>query len=81
MQRRTGVRDRAEARADPQSRCRRATTTIVSARTARRPRHDVQLTRTADVYDFELSADDMSRLDALDQGDAGAISWNPVNVA
>lgn len=27
------------------------------------------------MYDFELSADEMARLDALDQGDAGAISW------
>ena len=33
----------------------------------------------ADVFDFELSAEDMAGLDALDKGDAGAISWNPVN--
>jgi hypothetical protein len=33
----------------------------------------------ADVYDFELSNDDMTALDKLDKGDRGAISWNPVN--
>ena len=33
----------------------------------------------ADVYDFELSEDDMNTLNALDKGDAGATSWNPVN--
>jgi len=31
------------------------------------------------VYDFELSEEDMQKLDALDEGDAGGISWNPVN--
>jgi hypothetical protein len=30
------------------------------------------------LYDFELSADEMSSLDALDRGKDGAISWNPV---
>ncbi|KAI0344533.1 Aldo/keto reductase [Trametopsis cervina] len=35
----------------------------------------------AQVYDFELDAEDMKRLDALDQGRAGAVSWNPVDVA
>ncbi|EMD34111.1 hypothetical protein CERSUDRAFT_117619 [Gelatoporia subvermispora B] len=34
----------------------------------------------ADVYDFELSLDDMGRIDALDQGAAGSVSWNPVGV-
>jgi len=32
-----------------------------------------------DIFDFELSKADMEMLDALDNGDAGAISWNPVN--
>lgn len=32
----------------------------------------------ADVYDFELSSEDVAKLDALDQGKKGAISWNPV---
>ncbi|KAJ3727246.1 Aldo/keto reductase [Lentinula guzmanii] len=33
----------------------------------------------AQVFDFELDADDMARIDALDQGKQGAISWNPVD--
>ena len=33
----------------------------------------------AQLYDFELSPEDMARLDALDQGKKGAISWNPVD--
>jgi diketogulonate reductase-like aldo/keto reductase len=31
------------------------------------------------VFDFELDADDMRKLDALDKGKGGAISWNPVD--
>lgn len=30
------------------------------------------------LYDFELSKEDMDRLNALDKGADGAISWNPV---
>ncbi len=35
-----------------------------------------------DVFDFNISEDDMAALDALDQGDVGAIAgWNPpINV-
>lgn len=33
------------------------------------------------VFDFELKPDDMRQLDALDRGKAGAVSWNPVDVA
>ncbi|GJE87304.1 aldo/keto reductase [Phanerochaete sordida] len=33
----------------------------------------------ADVYDFEISAEDMARIDALDRGTEGAITWNPVD--
>jgi len=33
----------------------------------------------ANLYDFELSEEDMQKLDALDRGKAGAISWNPVD--
>ncbi|KAF8148699.1 Aldo/keto reductase [Crassisporium funariophilum] len=33
----------------------------------------------ANVYDFELSPKDMAKIDALDQGTAGAISWNPID--
>jgi len=32
-----------------------------------------------DIFDFELSDKDMAKLDALDKGKAGAISWNPVD--
>ncbi|EPQ53241.1 Aldo/keto reductase [Gloeophyllum trabeum ATCC 11539] len=33
----------------------------------------------AKLYDFELSSEDMGKLDALDKGKDGAISWNPVD--
>ena len=33
----------------------------------------------ANLYDFELTEDDIQKLDALDLGKAGAISWNPVD--
>nr|GAT56282.1 predicted protein [Mycena chlorophos] len=33
------------------------------------------------LYDFELGAEDMAALDALDRGKAGGISWNPVEAA
>ena len=33
----------------------------------------------ANVYDFELSPADMEKIDALDEGTAGAISWNPID--
>ena len=35
----------------------------------------------AQLYDFNLDDEDMSSLDALDQGKDGAISWNPVDAA
>ncbi|KAG8854810.1 hypothetical protein FRB96_007339 [Tulasnella sp. 330] len=31
------------------------------------------------VYDFELNADEMKQLDALDKGKDGAVTWNPVD--
>ncbi|KAI0633832.1 Aldo/keto reductase [Trametes polyzona] len=31
------------------------------------------------VFDFEISAEDMEKLDALDKGKDGAITWNPVD--
>nr|VWO95509.1 Alcohol dehydrogenase 1 [Ganoderma boninense] len=34
----------------------------------------------ADVYDFELSGEDMAAIDSLDRGRDGAITWNPVDV-
>ncbi len=33
----------------------------------------------AHIYDFELDQDEMDKLDGLDQGKAGAISWNPID--
>lgn len=33
----------------------------------------------ADVYNFELTEEEMKAIDALDQREAGAVSWNPVN--
>ncbi|KAG9017628.1 hypothetical protein FRB90_000421 [Tulasnella sp. 427] len=33
------------------------------------------------VYDFELTDEDMAALNALDLGAQGATSWNPVDVA
>ncbi|KAJ7072191.1 Aldo/keto reductase [Mycena amicta] len=32
----------------------------------------------AELYDFELDAEDLAALDALDRGKEGGISWNPV---
>ena len=32
-----------------------------------------------DIYDFELSAEDMATLDEMDRGKDGAVSWNPVD--
>lgn len=31
------------------------------------------------LYDFALDDNDMERLDALDKGKEGSISWNPVD--
>jgi len=39
-----------------------------------------RIANNAEVYDFELSAQDMEALDGLDRGKAGAISWNPIDV-
>jgi len=33
----------------------------------------------ANLYDFELEEEDMAKLDALDRGKAGSVSWNPVD--
>ncbi|KII91993.1 hypothetical protein PLICRDRAFT_695476 [Plicaturopsis crispa FD-325 SS-3] len=38
-----------------------------------------RISANAQLYDFELSAEDMAALDALDKGAAGAVSWNPVD--
>jgi diketogulonate reductase-like aldo/keto reductase len=33
-----------------------------------------------DVFDFEISKEDIEKLDELDRGKLGAITWNPINV-
>lgn len=33
----------------------------------------------SNVYDFELDPEDMETLNALDEGDKGAVSWNPIH--
>ncbi|OBZ72778.1 Glyoxal reductase [Grifola frondosa] len=40
---------------------------------------DSRIISNANVYDFEIAAEDIAKLDALDKGDAGAISWNPIH--
>ncbi len=39
-----------------------------------------RIAANADVFDFELSSEQMARLDGLDEGAKGACSWNPVGV-
>ncbi|KAI0034718.1 Aldo/keto reductase [Vararia minispora EC-137] len=39
-----------------------------------------RIKQNAEVFDFELSSEDMAKLDGLDRGKEGAISWNPVDV-
>ncbi|KAF9522642.1 NADP-dependent oxidoreductase domain-containing protein [Crepidotus variabilis] len=39
----------------------------------------VRIRSNAALYDFNLTEEDLKKLDDLDQGKAGAISWNPVD--
>ncbi len=39
-----------------------------------------RVVQNADVFDFEIDADDMASINALDRGKAGQITWNPVDV-
>ncbi|GLB45289.1 putative aldo keto reductase [Lyophyllum shimeji] len=39
-----------------------------------------RIKENADVFDFELSQDDLDKLNSLDRGIRGAVSWNPVDV-
>jgi len=32
-----------------------------------------------DVFDFEMSKEDVERLDQLDRGKDGAVTWNPID--
>ncbi|KAK7685357.1 hypothetical protein QCA50_011721 [Cerrena zonata] len=45
-----------------------------------RSSNPARILSNSQVYDFALDEDDMKRLDALDCGDEGAISWNPIHV-
>ena len=38
-----------------------------------------RIRENASVYDFDISDEDMERLDALDRGDDGACQWNPIH--
>jgi diketogulonate reductase-like aldo/keto reductase len=39
-----------------------------------------RIASNADVFDFELSQEEMDELDTLEMGAAGAVTWNPVDV-
>ncbi|KDQ53613.1 hypothetical protein JAAARDRAFT_49769 [Jaapia argillacea MUCL 33604] len=40
-----------------------------------------RINSNARLYDFELTGEDMAKLDILDRGKAGSISWNPIDAA
>jgi len=33
-----------------------------------------------DVFGFEISKEDVEKLDGLDRGKDGAVTWNPIDV-
>jgi diketogulonate reductase-like aldo/keto reductase len=33
-----------------------------------------------DVFNFEISSEDIEKLDGLDRGKDGAVTWNPIDV-
>ncbi|EIW77514.1 Aldo keto reductase [Coniophora puteana RWD-64-598 SS2] len=41
--------------------------------------HEERIKTNADVYGWEIPAEEMARLDALDLGDDGALNWVPVH--
>ncbi|CAG7851020.1 Uncharacterized oxidoreductase Mkms_1985 [Serendipita indica DSM 11827] len=41
--------------------------------------HDERIRSNANVYDFAIDDADMEKLDSLDLGDMGAVSWNPIH--
>ncbi|KAI0682111.1 Aldo/keto reductase [Cytidiella melzeri] len=41
--------------------------------------HPERIRANAQVYDFNISAEDMTKIDALDRGDEGACQWNPIH--
>lgn len=38
------------------------------------------ISSNVDVFNFELSAEDMAELDGLDSGKEGSVTWNPVDI-
>ncbi|GJE90342.1 aldo/keto reductase [Phanerochaete sordida] len=46
-----------------------------------RSSNPARIRSNAELDDWELDGDDMRQLDGLDKGSAGAISWNPIDVA
>ena len=46
-----------------------------------RSSNPARIKANTELYNFELSDDDMARLNALDKGAEGAVSWNPVDRA
>lgn len=38
-----------------------------------------RIRENADIFDFQLSSEDMIMLDSLDKGGQGAVTWNPVD--
>jgi len=43
--------------------------------------HEDRIKENMGVFGWELDGEGMKALDALDEGDSGAVSWNPTNVA
>ncbi|KAH7904296.1 NADP-dependent oxidoreductase domain-containing protein [Hygrophoropsis aurantiaca] len=40
---------------------------------------ELRIISNGQVYDFDIASEDMAKLDALDRGKAGAVTWNPVD--
>ncbi|KAI0925448.1 hypothetical protein AcV7_005698 [Taiwanofungus camphoratus] len=41
--------------------------------------HPPRVVSNSELYDFALADEDMAKIDALDKGREGAVSWNPVD--
>jgi len=42
--------------------------------------HEERIRANAQVYGWAIPAEEMARLDALDKGDDGAVTWNPIHI-